>query len=167
MQVWSLGWEDALEKEMAIHLSILAWEILWTEEPGGLQSLGSQKSQTWLSDRAHTHAPWSKIFFPSFWSIYHNYTYLWEVGGSFVNCSISCPLFLCSWHGTFLVILECSSWIHQALLHLDTSWSSFLKDPPPLWLANFFSSSRFQLNCHGFREVFPPLFINLLSWQSL
>ena len=34
--VWSLGWEDSLEKEMAIHSSILAWEILWTEESGGL-----------------------------------------------------------------------------------------------------------------------------------
>ena len=34
--VQSLGWEDPLEKEMATHLSILAWRILWTEEPGGL-----------------------------------------------------------------------------------------------------------------------------------
>ena len=37
----SLGWEDSLEKGMAIHSSILAWRIPWTEEPGGLQSLGS------------------------------------------------------------------------------------------------------------------------------
>ena len=36
--------EDSLEKEMAIHSSILAWEIPWTEEPGGLQSMGSQES---------------------------------------------------------------------------------------------------------------------------
>ena len=36
----SLGWEDPLEKEMATHSSILAWEILWREEPGGLQSMG-------------------------------------------------------------------------------------------------------------------------------
>ena len=43
--VWSLGWKDPLEKEMAAHSSIFAWEILWTEEPGGLQSMGSQKSQ--------------------------------------------------------------------------------------------------------------------------
>ena len=41
--VQSLGWEDSLEKEMAIHFSILAWEITWTEEPGGLQSLGSKE----------------------------------------------------------------------------------------------------------------------------
>ena len=38
-----LGWEDALEKGMATHSSILAWEIPWTEEPGGLQSMGSQR----------------------------------------------------------------------------------------------------------------------------
>ena len=37
MLVWSLGWEDLLEKEMENHCRILAWEILWTEEPGGLQ----------------------------------------------------------------------------------------------------------------------------------
>ena len=42
-QAQSLGWEDPLEKEMATHSRILAWEILWTEEPGGLQSLGSQR----------------------------------------------------------------------------------------------------------------------------
>ena len=40
---WSLGWEDPLEKEMATHFSILAWRISWTEEPGGLQSVGSQR----------------------------------------------------------------------------------------------------------------------------
>ena len=39
----SLGWEDALEKEIATHSSTLAWEILWTEEPNGLQSMGSQR----------------------------------------------------------------------------------------------------------------------------
>ena len=38
-----LGWEDPLEKEMATHSSILAWRIPWTEEPGGLQSTGSQR----------------------------------------------------------------------------------------------------------------------------
>ena len=41
--VQSLGWEDPLEKEMATHSSILAWKIPWTKEPGGLQSMGSQR----------------------------------------------------------------------------------------------------------------------------
>ena len=42
-QVGSLGQEDALEEGMATHSNILAWRILWTEEPGGLQSTGSQQ----------------------------------------------------------------------------------------------------------------------------
>ena len=42
-QVWFLGQEDHLEKEMAIHSSILAWRLPWTEEPGGLQFIGSQR----------------------------------------------------------------------------------------------------------------------------
>ena len=42
-RVQSLGHEDPLEKGMATHCSILAWRIPWTEEPGGLQSMGSQK----------------------------------------------------------------------------------------------------------------------------
>ena len=46
--VRSLGQEDPLEKGMATHSSILAWEILWTEDTGGLQSMGLQKSQTQL-----------------------------------------------------------------------------------------------------------------------
>ena len=41
--VQSLGWEDPLEKGMTTHFSILAWRIPWTEEPGGLQSIGSQR----------------------------------------------------------------------------------------------------------------------------
>ena len=48
--VRSLGWEDPLEKEMITHSSIFAWEIPWTEKPGRLQSMGSQKSRAQLSD---------------------------------------------------------------------------------------------------------------------
>ena len=53
-QVWSLGGEDPLEKEMATHSSILAWEIPWTGEPGGLQSLGSQKVGHYWVTNIHT-----------------------------------------------------------------------------------------------------------------
>ena len=45
MWVQSVGQEDPLEKEMANHSSILAWRSPWTKEPGGLQSIGSQKSR--------------------------------------------------------------------------------------------------------------------------
>ena len=51
MWVRSLGWGDPLEEEMATHSSILAWKTLWTEEPGGLQSMESQESDT--TEQAH------------------------------------------------------------------------------------------------------------------
>ena len=44
--IQTLRQEDSLEKEMATHSSILSWEILWTQKPGGLQSTGLQKSET-------------------------------------------------------------------------------------------------------------------------
>ena len=50
MWVQSVGWEDPREKEMATHSSILAWEIPWTEEPGGRRIHGVAKSQTRLRD---------------------------------------------------------------------------------------------------------------------
>ena len=55
-QFQSLGWEDPLEKNIATHSSILAWEIPWTEEPGGLQSLGLQRVRYDWSDLACMHA---------------------------------------------------------------------------------------------------------------
>ena len=47
----SLGWENLLEKEMATHSSILAWETPWTEEPGGLPSMGSQRLRNDLATK--------------------------------------------------------------------------------------------------------------------
>ena len=54
--VWSLGWEDPLEEGMATHSSIFAWRIPWTEEPGGLESIGSQRVRHNWSDRARMQA---------------------------------------------------------------------------------------------------------------
>ena len=49
--VWSLGWEDPLEKGMATHFIIHAWKIPWTEEPCGLQSMGSQRGgHDWVTN---------------------------------------------------------------------------------------------------------------------
>ena len=56
--VWSLGREDPLEKELATHSSILAWRILWTEESGELQSIGSQSDMT--ERLTHSLSMWSK-----------------------------------------------------------------------------------------------------------
>ena len=54
-QVQFLGWEDLLEKEMASHSSIFTWKTPWTEEPGGLQSMGSQVSDTTQQLNHHYH----------------------------------------------------------------------------------------------------------------
>ena len=55
-QVWSLGWEDSLEEGMAARSSIRAQKIPWTEEPGGLQCMGSQSTRHEWSDWACTHS---------------------------------------------------------------------------------------------------------------
>ena len=62
----SVGWEDPLVKGMAVHSSILAWRITWTEEPGGLQSIGSQTVRhNWISNTHTQDLPeihcWEKI----------------------------------------------------------------------------------------------------------
>ena len=54
-QVRSLGWEDPLEEGMATHSSILAWRVPWIEEPGGLQSMGSQRVGHEAAEHARTH----------------------------------------------------------------------------------------------------------------
>ena len=60
MRVLYLGQEDPLEEGMATHSSILAWRIPWTEEPGRLQSMGSQRVRHDWSDSAHTHTIWKE-----------------------------------------------------------------------------------------------------------
>ena len=60
--VRSLGWEDALEKGMATHSSILAWRIPWAEEPGGLQTIGSQRGGHNLeTEHARTYAHTARV----------------------------------------------------------------------------------------------------------
>ena len=65
LQVQPLGQEDPLEKEMATHSSILAWRIPWTEEPVGLQSMGSQRVRhDWATKHAHNpHDPQFSYFY--------------------------------------------------------------------------------------------------------
>ena len=57
--VWSLGWGDPLEKGMATHSNILAWEIPWTEEPGRLQTVGSQRIRhNWAAEHTYMGLKW-------------------------------------------------------------------------------------------------------------
>ena len=65
---WFLAWGCPLEKEMATHSSILAWEIPWTEEPGRLQATGSQKSQTRFSNQGTITKRW-------IWNTIENYAH--------------------------------------------------------------------------------------------
>ena len=65
-RVWSLGQEDPLEKEIAVLSSILAWGIPWTEEPGGLQPIVSQKSQTHLGQLNSSNIPLVPYSIPVF-----------------------------------------------------------------------------------------------------
>ena len=75
MQVRSLGWEVPLEEEMATHCSILAWEIPWTKEPGGLLSIGWQRVRhDWLSACAHT--LYLSIYLPIYLSTYLSTIYI-------------------------------------------------------------------------------------------
>ena len=67
MLVWSLGLEEPLEEEMATHASTFAWEIPWTEEPGGLQSMRSQ-SWTRFTDWECTHTCKQYTRFPHSWN---------------------------------------------------------------------------------------------------
>ena len=80
MQVLSLGWKDPLEKEMATHSNILAWEIPWTEEPGRLQSTGLQKSRMQLSNQ--TARKRNNVFFYLLWEMWNS---KWK---QFVTCHL-------------------------------------------------------------------------------
>ena len=108
-RVWSLDWEDPLEKEMATHSSILAWRIPWTEDPGRLQSLGLQRIRL----------NWATNTFTSFFYLVASHSSLcsklmsfntnfswWSAGNDFVAhsifflpiglfCLISNSFFLC------------------------------------------------------------------------
>ena len=88
-RVWSLGQEDPLEKGMATHYNIPAWRIPWTEESGGLQSMGPQKSQTWLSS-------WTKTTFILFSG---------TLGIQYLCTGLKCPWPFCYCH-LFKVVLD-------------------------------------------------------------
>ena len=59
-QVQSLGWEDLLEKEMAMNTSILAWKIPWMNEPGGLKSMGSEEGMATYANIIAWRIPWTE-----------------------------------------------------------------------------------------------------------
>ena len=118
MQVWSLGWEDPLEKEMATDTCIVAWEIPWTEEPGRLQSMASQKSKQ-LTRSTLVNSSF-KFFHPCF---------TLPKGGT----NYSCPWIrnVCVW------AIQFPSWV--LFLKISKLILSSLKDPSFENLTQFFS----------------------------
>ena len=72
-QVWSLGLEDPLEKEIATHSGTLAWKIPWTAEPGGLPSMGSHRVRHDWSDLAVAAYLYGLVIFPVFFSLSLNF----------------------------------------------------------------------------------------------
>ena len=87
-RVWSLGQEDPLEKEMGTHSSTLAWRIPWMEEPGTLQSMGSQRVRyNWVTSfsLSHTHT--------------HTHTHCWCCCSVSQSCPILCDPMDCSTPG--------------------------------------------------------------------
>ena len=95
--VQSLCWEDPLQKGMATHSNILAWRIAWTEETGGLESMGSQRVGHYWVTNIHT---WSLQDF--FHALFHDHYYAWIKGKcsqySWFCCSVAHVwLFMTPW----------------------------------------------------------------------
>ena len=112
--VRALGWEDPLEKDMAIHSSTIAWKIPWTEEPGRLQSMGSQRVRhDWATSLSLSISPFPvpgnhsstfSLWICLFW-MFHENRIMWDVA-------------FCIWFLSFSVIF--SKFIHTI------AYSSFL-----------------------------------------
>ena len=91
MLVWSLDWEGPLEEGMATHSTILSWRIPWTEEPGGLQFMGSQRVvHNWATE--HSTATYSTIYIFIFFNIY-KYFYVEAICFFFSDLIIEIYLF--------------------------------------------------------------------------
>ena len=96
-EVWSLGWEDLLEKAMAPHSSIFAWRIPWTEGPDGWQSMGRQRVRhRWVTD-THTHHLPGKPGTCSFLHVVLIHRLLWWLNKVMGIKHQHCPLYSNNW----------------------------------------------------------------------
>ena len=107
--VRSLGQEDPLEKEMATHSSILAWRIPWTEEPGGLQSTGSQRvGHDWATSLTHSltrnKVTVSRIHGSPLQNLFNVHLYLFYLVDTFMTLSMS--FLWASTHSNFLSLKQ-------------------------------------------------------------
>ena len=119
-QVWSLGWEDLLEKEMATHSSTLAWRIPWREEPGRLQSMGLQRvGHDWATSQWVWSVSHCSLIYISFMIsdaqhlfmcfFYHLYIFFREMSIQFLNPFLN-------WVTSFFVVVDCRSSLYVHVL---------------------------------------------------
>ena len=153
MQVWSLSWEDRLEREVATYPSILAWEIHWTEEPGGLQSIGSQESD--MTERICVHSVgWRDLPFP--WGRKAALSWLSSLlcqRYSMCVCDINCMPSLLQKMGT--VILKNVSFTHAPVRDswLILVWRHALQHAPRSSLVERALVSQAHLICCSLAEA--------------
>ena len=126
-RIWvrSLGWEDPLEEGMATHSSILAWRIPWTEEPGGLQSLGLQSWTRPTRQHSTTIAKFGiRNGFPF---DVDDFCPLWRWPLSllvFISCSLFQQIFI----ENFLHVSHLGKTVGNELYRIPSQYSSFFKD---------------------------------------
>ena len=135
--VWSLCWEDSLEKEMTTHSNTLAWEI-----PGELQPIGSQKSQTWLSD-CNYHKQYSVVY------MYH----------IFIHCSVNGHL------DCFNVLAIVNSTAVSIEVHVSFQTMFFSRYVPRSGISGSYGNSVFSFfrNLHMFSIVAVSIYIPINS----
>ena len=102
MQVWSLSQEDPMEKEMATHSTILAWEILWTEESGSLQSTVSQEANT--TERLNNNIGGGCIVY---WLLENRWIFYVLIYVSFTDDGLLACILQYRWHIPLVNIIKC------------------------------------------------------------
>ena len=125
-RVLSLAWEDPLEDGMATHSSILAWHSPWTEEPGGLQSIGSQVRHYW-SYWEHWHVPWVAFETPlasEILTVREHVYGCWDLELPSACSSLSLCCFFSAPH--LLLCLRAFSHSYSASIYLTPLWPSTL-----------------------------------------
>ena len=155
--VWSLGQEDPLEKEMATHSSTLAWEISWTEEPGRLQSMGSQRVRhDWVTKLSLSYAQWVQfslsVMSDSLPPHGLQHARLPCPSPTPRDCSNSCPL---------------SQWWHPTISSSVVLFSSFLQSFPASGsfpMSQFFASGGQSIGVSASASVLP---MNIQDWFPL
>ena len=183
-QFWSLGWEESLEKEMATHSSTLAWKIPWMEEPGRLQSVGSQRVR-------HDFVTSLSFSFTDKTIDFMNHYWWGNINKTAKNAYLTCPVvWSAAWGSLFVLLpdilnylmdhLKSGKWISYNFLHLmdinmflshpvgfQTGLKASLADWPLLWWKSFWKillSGEWLLNFKDDQETHLTGQVLLQTW---